>query len=168
MGYIIKRYYWKKCTRLQQRNHDDVMKWKYFPRCWTFVWGIHRSPVNSPHKGQWRWALMFPLLCAGMNGWVNNREAGDLRRHRAHYDVKVMQSVSNLLPSDNLFNGCNTICIAMFCNMFLIHCIHRQVSMVVAHDLVPIWCQAICKHLWWRGLVLHVGTLYHWLLNLTI
>ena len=45
---------------------------------------------NSPHKGQWRGALMFSLICAWMNGWVNNREAGDLRHHRAHFDVKVM------------------------------------------------------------------------------
>ena len=35
-------------------------------------------------------ALMFFLICAWTNGWVNNREAGDLRRHRAHYDVTVM------------------------------------------------------------------------------
>ena len=48
------------------------------------------SPVNSPHKGQWRGALMFPLICVGINGWINNREAGDLRRHCAHYDVSVM------------------------------------------------------------------------------
>ena len=34
--------------------HDDVIKWKHFPRYWPFVWGIHRSPVNSLHKGQWR------------------------------------------------------------------------------------------------------------------
>ena len=27
------------------RNHDDVIKWKYFPRYWPFVRGIHRSPV---------------------------------------------------------------------------------------------------------------------------
>ena len=47
-------------------------------------------PVNSPHKGQWRWALMFSLICAWINGWVNNREAGDLRRYRVHYDVIVM------------------------------------------------------------------------------
>ena len=47
-------------------------------------------PVNSPHKGQWRWALMFTLICARINDWVNNREAGDLRRHRGHYDVNVM------------------------------------------------------------------------------
>ena len=61
-----------------------------FPRYWPFMQGIHRSPVNSPHKGQWRGALMFSLICAWIKGWVNNREAGDLRRHRAHYDVTVV------------------------------------------------------------------------------
>ena len=71
-------------------SHDNVIKWKHFPRNWPFVLGIHWSPVNSPHKGQWRWALMFSLICAWINGWVNNREAGDLRRHRGHYDVNVM------------------------------------------------------------------------------
>ena len=45
---------------------------------------------TSPHKGQWRWALMFSLIGAWINGSVNNHEAGDLRRHRAHYDVIVM------------------------------------------------------------------------------
>ena len=48
-----------------------------------------RSPVNSPHKGQWRGALMFTLICVWINGCVNNREAGDLRRYCAHYDVTV-------------------------------------------------------------------------------
>ena len=71
--------------------HDDVIKWKHFPRYWPFVRGIHRSPVTSPHKGQWRGALMFSLICVWINGWVNNREAGDLRRYRAHYDPTVMQ-----------------------------------------------------------------------------
>ena len=57
------------------------------------LWGgIHRSPVNSPHKGQWRGALMFSLMCAWINAWVNNREAGYLKRHRAHYDVIVMRT----------------------------------------------------------------------------
>ena len=71
-------------------NSDDVIKWKHFPRYWPFVRGIHRSPVNSPHKGQWRGTLMFSLIYARINCWVNNREAGDLRRHRAHFDVTVM------------------------------------------------------------------------------
>ena len=48
------------------------------------------TPVNSPHKGQWRGALMFSLICVWINGWVNKREAGDVRRHRAQYDVIVM------------------------------------------------------------------------------
>ena len=52
-----------------------------------------RSPVNSPHKGQWRGALMFPLICVGINDWVNNGEAGDLRRYRVHYDVIAMKIV---------------------------------------------------------------------------
>ena len=47
-------------------------------------------PVNSPHKGQWCGALIFSLICVWINGWVNNRDAGDFRRHRAHYDVTVM------------------------------------------------------------------------------
>ena len=70
--------------------HDDVIKWKHFPRNWPFVRGIHRSPVNSPHKGQWRGAFMFSLISAELNGWVSNDEAGKLRRHRGHYDVIVM------------------------------------------------------------------------------
>ena len=70
---------------------DDVIKWKHFPRYWPFVWGIHRSVVNSPHKGQWRGALiMFSLIYACSNGWVNNWDASDLTRHRAHYNVTVI------------------------------------------------------------------------------
>ena len=59
------------CTRLCQgwfTGHDDVIKWNHFPRYWTFVRGIHRSPVNSPHKGQWRGASVFSLICA----WIND------------------------------------------------------------------------------------------------
>ena len=69
------------------QNHDDVINLKHFPRHWSFVRGIHRSPVNPPHKGQKRGALIFSLICAWISGWINNREAGDLRRDRAHYDV---------------------------------------------------------------------------------
>ena len=48
--------------------HDDIIRWKHFPRYWPFVRGIHRSPVNSPHKGQWRGALIFSLIYA----WINS------------------------------------------------------------------------------------------------
>ena len=64
--------------------HGDVIKWEK-SRYWPFVRGIHRSPMNYPHKGQWRRALIFPLIYAWINVWANNREAGD-------YDVTVMSS----------------------------------------------------------------------------
>ena len=78
-------------SRLRHQWHDDVIKWKHFPRYWPFVRRIHRSLGNSPHKGQWRGALMFSLICVWINGWVNNRGAGDLRRNQTHYDVIVME-----------------------------------------------------------------------------
>ena len=83
----IQNNYMNKHTQhiLANPPHDDVITWKHFPRYWPFVREIHRSPVNSPHKGQWRGASMFSLICVWINGWVNNREAGDLRRYRAHY-----------------------------------------------------------------------------------
>ena len=81
--------------------HNAVIKWNHVPRYWPFVRGIHRSPVNSPQKGQWRRALMFSLIFAWINGWVTNCKAGDSRHHRPlwrHYNVscKVLL-VSNLI-----------------------------------------------------------------------
>ena len=77
-------------------NHDDIIKWKHFPRYGPFV----RESVNSPHKGQSRGALMFSLICAWINGCVNHRGAGYLRHDRTHYDVTVMNKVKgNVLCS---------------------------------------------------------------------
>ena len=86
----------------------DVIKWKHFPRYWPFVWGIRRSPVNSPHKGQWRGALMFSLICAWTKSWVNTRDAGNLRRYRAYYDVNVMKSTSTK-PQQNTTEIANRV-----------------------------------------------------------
>ena len=58
-----------------RRFHDDVIKWKHFLRYWPFVRGIHKSPVNSLHKGQWRGALMFSLICA-LNKRLSKQEWG--------------------------------------------------------------------------------------------
>ena len=66
--------------------HDDVINWKY----WPFVRGTTGHWVDSRHKGQWCGALMFSLICAWTNGWANNPDAGDLRRHSAHYGTTVM------------------------------------------------------------------------------
>ena len=91
-------WYWQR-----RKTHDDVIKWKHFPRYWPFARGIHRSPVNSPHKGQWRGALVFSLICVWIIGWVNNREAGYLRRYRVHYDVIIMGSLSILIKEPFLY-----------------------------------------------------------------
>ena len=50
------------------------------------------SHLCGEFTGQWRGALMFSLICARINDWVNNREAGNLRRRRAHHDITVMGS----------------------------------------------------------------------------
>ena len=68
--------------------------------------GVHRSPVNSPHGGQWRGALVFSLVCVWVNEWVDGREAGDLGRCRAHYDVIVMMQMA---ISTFSIGGCATV-----------------------------------------------------------
>ena len=57
------------------QTHDDVIKWKHFQRYWPFVRGICRSPVNSPHKAQWRGALMFSLICT-LNKRLSKQSGG--------------------------------------------------------------------------------------------
>ena len=91
--------------------HDDVIKWKHFPRCWPFVRRIH-----SPHKGQGRGALMFSLICVWINGWVNNRDAGDLRRYRAHCDVIVMMRRSS--PCSSYRSSC--LCSSRCCSSSMV------------------------------------------------
>ena len=59
------------------------------PLCGEFTG--HRCQ-DTGHKGQWRGPLVFSLICAWINGWVNNRQAGDLRRYRTHYNAIIMVS----------------------------------------------------------------------------
>ena len=84
-------WFWDPCMLGNDVSlHDDVIKWKHFPRYWPFVRGSHLSLVDSPHKGQWCGALMFSLICAWINGWAKNRDTCDLRCHGAHYEITVM------------------------------------------------------------------------------
>ena len=77
---------------LLYHNKNNVPWWRHqmqtFSALLTSCTG--NSPVNSPRKGQWRVGLMFYLICAGTNSWVNNRDAGDLRHPRSHYEDIVM------------------------------------------------------------------------------
>ena len=55
----------------------------------------------SADKDQWHGALMFSMIYAWINDWENNREAGDLRRHRGLYDVNVMSSAAMVLTMED-------------------------------------------------------------------
>ena len=78
------------------------------------------SLMNSPHKGQWDGALMISLIFAWINGWINNGEAGDLRRRHDHYDVTVMYNGTALYALDHKKNHYN-------CMNFLIFVIWHHV-----------------------------------------
>ena len=111
--------------------------------------------MNSPHNGQWRGAVMFSLICAWINGWVNNREAGDLRRHGAHCDIIVIfifyswcfciiLSVYFLIVSSTLFHvACIQMhmCYAFFWNIKVIH-VYVHFYFQLSH------CLFWLKHCW--------------------
>ena len=103
--YIMNRLLHKIDGNEMCTKHDAVIKRKHFPQYWLFVRGIHWSIPhthlphhhnphnhNYHHKGQWRRVLMFSLISASTNGWAKHRDVGDLWRHRAHYDVTVMNN----------------------------------------------------------------------------
>ena len=99
--------------------HDDVIKWKHFPRYWPFVRGIHRTPVHRwipRRKGSDGELWCFLWSAPWINGWEKNCEVGDLRRHRAHYDVIVI-GYGYLDPMD-LWRRSNT-----FLYLYLMCCI---------------------------------------------
>ena len=80
-------------------------------------------PGEFPHKGQWRGALMFSLINAWINDWVNNREAGDLRHHHAHYDIIVMtQKIA--------YKMCTQFCGVVFYGNYITSCFWIQMMRV--------------------------------------
>ena len=94
----VTRFQWVKCViphPIQTRLQCIMPWWRHqmetFSASLALYAGNSPVPVNSPHKCQWRGALMFSLICAWINDWDNNHEAGDLRCHRGHYDVNLMQ-----------------------------------------------------------------------------
>ena len=89
-GGALISYIYISCFMMTSSNGNMFASLAFVQGIHRWLRGIHRLPVNSPHTDQWRGALMFSLICAWTNGWVNNQGAGDMRRHRAHYDVTVM------------------------------------------------------------------------------
>ena len=116
-------------------------------------------PVNSPHKGQWRVTLISSLIGARINDWVNNREAGDLRRYRGHYDVIVM---TNLILQPHLPR------VSELTHLPIVPHIYTSVNSVSIdsdNDMSPIRRQAI---IWTNAGLLSIGTVmnkFQWNFN---
>ena len=116
-------------------THDDVIKWKYFAHYWPFVhWLVTGEfPSQRPVTG----TLMFLLICAWINGWVNNGKAGDLRRHRAHYDITVMviQQCSHRsnVPRTTFWSVQNFM---QMQNQFTSHCLWVSISLSILMECI--------------------------------
>ena len=94
-------------SRNAKRPYHLHKPWKFISITWwrhqmeTFSALLAICAGNSPHKGQCRGAVIF-FICVWMNGWVNNREASDLRRYRGHYDVTVMKPWKFISITENI------------------------------------------------------------------
>ena len=86
---------WRRHDMESLSVHDDVIRWRHFRvtglLCWEFI-GPRWIPFTQASDAE----LWFSLICAWTNSCINNRDAGDLRRHRANYDVTVM--INGLFP----------------------------------------------------------------------
>ena len=105
---------WQNVTNIYQRKRLRQCPWRRhqmetFSALLDLCEEIRQSPVDSPHKGQWCGALMFSSICDWTNGWVNNRDTSDLKRHRAHYDVTVMgiwNTLNKIYRTYSLYSLC--------------------------------------------------------------
>ena len=120
-------------------DHDDIIKWKHFPRYWLFVRGIHRSPVNFPHKGQWRWAFVFfdlrlnKPLCKQPGGLRFETPSLPLWRHCVdEVGIMTQRAISFIVKED--LRAVNRIIFCIWWEMqpivsdsvfFIKHLIHR-------------------------------------------
>ena len=129
-----------------EQNHYLNPWWRHqmetFSALLAICAGNSPVPVNSPHKGQWRGALMFPLIYAWINAWVNNPEAGDLRRNRAHYDVSVMHWMNAASFVKKLRCNLNQI-INIFCQEYMLENVACQ---MVAILFLPQWFNDDVSH----------------------
>ena len=93
----VTSHYLKQCWPMMTSSNGNIF------HVTGHLCGEFTAPREFPHKGQWRGALMFSLICVWINDWVNNGEAGNLRRYRIHYDVIVMPSAQGPLLLQSWF-----------------------------------------------------------------
>ena len=111
---------------------DDVIKWKHFPRCWPFVRGIHRSPVYSPHKGQWHGALMNKRLSKQSWGWWFETLSCPLWRHR-----------NDIVPSEGITESEYDLGLG---GQYKFIPRPEWFSILVILSRIRVWCQEWCQN----------------------
>ena len=128
--------------------HDDVIKWKPFPRFWplcgefTGDWWIPLTKASNAELWCFLWSSPWK------NGWVNNREAGDLRRHRAHYDAIVMISVFMNIETNTKTTLDCALTGRQFVHMLSLH-YHKWRSLLHFSHIHSVWL-AWFTFCWWR------------------
>ena len=131
------RWWWRGTTWLK----TTTSWWRHQKETFSALLAIcaGNSPVlvNSPHKGQWRGSLMFSLICVWINGWVNNGEAGDLRRNRTHYDVTVMMFAAVTISVKPCVISVFTLCIQAITLHYIIVIITWKDRMTLRFNYVP-------------------------------
>ena len=129
--------------------HDDVTKWKHFPRYWVFVrvtgFLCGEFPAQAP--------VMFSLMCAWTNVCTNNPDSGDLRRHHAHCDVTVMTAAIIRLNAQVPVNSSRWLCVMMTSwNGNIFHVTGPSWGETTSHQGIPLtkagdaelWCFLWC------------------------
>ena len=156
---------------LDRTHHDDVIKWKNFPPYWPFVREIYRSQeIPRKRTGD---AERFYLTFA----WANNRDVGDLRRHRAHYDVTVMITHSTCSFSNqedqhqipwSVFFMCDDWRLLWFQQMIVYNCAENiyllSIWLIIIFwngmwhrkfNLVYTWIFAKVRKICWKGVLIN-------------
>ena len=130
---------------------------KPFSRVTGPLWG--EPAGHSPHtEGQRRGALMFSLISVWTNSWANNRDIGDLKRHRAHYDVTVMLKTYFYTARHSNFRRKRDFVKAT--HAYLCACMHTGIWF---HDYVTI-CAPLWRHVCGFGIlknIIHMIPKYH-------
>ena len=139
-------------------RHDDVMTWEGFPHYWPFSWWRHQMETFSASLAICAGNSWFTMICARINGWVNNGEAGDLRRHCTHYDVVVMCKGNPMVTSHGSTYQSAPLIVIIMATMVALRCSWCQLRLCLKEfKLKRIRC-VLCECFMWVDATVHGQT----------